>query len=113
MEEILNLVQVIYVSLDQSRLNSMMPAGQCRLNPVIVCIQDSSHLYDSIVKLLFKLHEGLSGEMLQDSRRRLNDQFQRLKRFYSQSSKLQYFKTLIQIPMLPEVKPLLLRFIFQ
>jgi huntingtin interacting protein 1 len=58
MEEILSLVQVIFTSLDQSRSNSMTSAGQCRLNPLIVCIQDSSLLYDYVVKVLFKLHEG-------------------------------------------------------
>ncbi|CAF3309074.1 unnamed protein product [Rotaria socialis] len=105
MEEILNLVQVIFTSLDQSRLNSMTAAGQCRLNPIIICIQDSSLLYDYIVKVLFKLHEGLSSDILQDRRRRLADQFRRLKRFYGQSSTLQYFKSLIKIPMLPENPP--------
>jgi huntingtin interacting protein 1 len=58
MEELLNLVQVIFTSLDQSRSNSMTTIGQCRLNPLIVCIQDSSLLYDYIVKIIFKLHEG-------------------------------------------------------
>ncbi|CAF2956264.1 unnamed protein product, partial [Rotaria sp. Silwood2] len=105
MEAILNLVQVIFKSLDQSRSNSMTAAGQCRLNPLIVCIQDSSLLYDYIVKVLFKLHEGLSGDVLQDHRQRLIDQFQRLKCFYAQSSTLQYFSNLIKIPVLPENPP--------
>jgi huntingtin interacting protein 1 len=43
MEELLNLVQIIFTSLDQSRTNSMTSTGQCRLNPL---------------KVLFKLHEG-------------------------------------------------------
>ncbi len=58
MEELLNLVQVIFTSLDRSRSNSMTIIGQCRLNPIIICIQDSSLLYDYIVKIIFKLHEG-------------------------------------------------------
>jgi huntingtin interacting protein 1 len=58
MEELLNLVQIIFTSLDQSRTNSMTSTGQCRLNPLIACVQDSSLLYDYIVKVLFKLHEG-------------------------------------------------------
>jgi huntingtin interacting protein 1 len=60
MEDLLNLVQVIFTSLDQSRSNSMTSAGQCRLNPITVCIQDSSLIYDYIVKIMFKLHEGKS-----------------------------------------------------
>ena len=55
---ILNLVQAALTSLDQSRANSMTSAGQCRLNPLIICIQDSNILYDFIVKILFQLHEG-------------------------------------------------------
>ncbi len=103
MEELLNLVQVIFTSLDQSRSNSMTTVGQCRLNPLVICIQDSSVLYDHIVKILFKLHEGVPSETLQDHRQRLVDQFRRLKRFYVQSSTLQYFKNLIQVPNLPDV----------
>lgn len=57
MEELLGLVEVVFTSLDQSRANSMTAAGQCRLHPLILCIQDSSLLYDYIVKVLFKLHD--------------------------------------------------------
>jgi len=57
MEELLGLVEVVFTSLDQSRANSMTTAGQCRLHPLIICIQDSSVLYDYIVKVLFKLHD--------------------------------------------------------
>ena len=122
MEEILNLVQVIFSSLDQSRTNSMTATGQCRLNPLIACVQDSSLLYDYIVKVLFKLHEGnekiallfdrlmiqenigLAGDTLQSHRLKLSDHFRRLKRFYSQTSTLQYFRNLIKVPILPEVQ---------
>ncbi|CAF0888214.1 unnamed protein product [Adineta ricciae] len=105
MEEILNLVQVIFSSLDQSRTNSMTATGQCRLNPLIACVQDSSLLYDYIVKVLFKLHEGLAGDTLQSHRVKLSDHFRRLKRFYSQTSTLQYFRNLIKVPILPENPP--------
>jgi len=64
MDELLNLVQVIFTSLDQSRSNSMTTIGQCRLNPIIICIQDSSLLYDYIVKIIFKLHEGRRNKFL-------------------------------------------------
>ena len=112
MEELLNLVQAIYTSLDKSRSNSMTAVGQCRLNPLIICIQDSSLLYDHIVKILFKLHEGVPNETLQDHRQRLADQFRRLKRFYAQSSTLQYFKNLIQVPNLPEVRHYTFHYLF-
>ncbi len=47
---------------------------------------------------------GLPGETLQGHRQRLIEQFRRLKRFYEQTSTLQYFKDLIKIPTLPEVR---------
>ena len=105
----------------------MTIAGQCRLHPLILCVQDSSLLYDYIVKVLFKLHEskekhllldrssenefcyaGLPGETLQGHRQRLLEQFRRLKRFYDQASTLQYFKDLIKVPSLPDVSKTLL-----
>lgn len=57
LEETLSLAESVFVSLDQSRANSMTVSGQCRLHPLILCVQDSSVLYDYIVKILFKLHE--------------------------------------------------------
>ncbi|XP_054166658.1 huntingtin-interacting protein 1-like [Oppia nitens] len=44
--EILSLQSNVFGSLDMSRSNSMTMAGQCRLAPLIPCIQDSSQLYD-------------------------------------------------------------------
>ena len=56
MDEILMLQGAVFGSLDMSRSNSMTNAGQCRLAPLIPGIQDSSHIYDFVVKLLFRLH---------------------------------------------------------
>lgn len=49
---------LVFNSLDMSRASSMTPSGQCRLAPLILCIMDSSSLYDYLVKMLFKLHAG-------------------------------------------------------
>lgn len=51
---------LVFGSLNMSRSNSMMSSGQCRLAPLIPCIQDSSQLYDYCVKILFKLHASKS-----------------------------------------------------
>ncbi|GIY04453.1 huntingtin-interacting protein 1 [Caerostris extrusa] len=75
MDEILALQ-----SADMSRSNSMTNCGQCRLAPLIPCIQDSSQLYDYTVKVL-------------------------LQQFYLSASNLQYFKHLIHVPLLPEKPP--------
>lgn len=81
----------------------MTSAGQCRLAPLIPCIQDSSQLYDFCVKILFKLHASLPPDLLSGHRQRFLKQFNELRQFYLTASTLQYFKTLIQIPLLPDV----------
>ena len=42
----------------------MTSSGQCRLAPLILCVQDSCQLYDYTVKLLFKLHSSMSCDHL-------------------------------------------------
>jgi len=105
MDEILALQTRIFGSLDMSRSNSMTPCGQCRLAPLIPMIQDSSQLYDTCVKLLFKLHAALPPDLLSGHRTRFLNQFRTLREFYMAASILQYFRNLIQIPTLPENPP--------
>lgn len=82
----------------------MTPCGQCRLAPLIPCIQDASHLYDYCVKILFKLHGSLPADTLTGHRDRFSKQFHELKSFYNTIKHMQYFKHLITIPSLPEVR---------
>ncbi|XP_052799561.1 huntingtin-interacting protein 1-like isoform X2 [Mya arenaria] len=105
MDEVLALQEQVYGSMDRSRANSMTNSGQCRLAPLILCIQDSCQLYDYIVKSLFKLHSSLPGDTLAGHRDRFLDQYKKLKEFYFQSSNLQYFKNLVQVPLLPDEPP--------
>lgn len=109
LDDILNLQTAIFASLDTTRASSMTNAGQCRLAPLIPCIQDSSCLYDYCVKVLFKLHSALPASTLEGHRSRCYGQFKLLKQFYVNSSHLQYFKNLIQVPALPENPPNFLR----
>jgi len=105
MDEILNLEKGVFSSLDMSKSNSMTASGQCRLAPLIVCIQDSVHLYDYTVKLLFLLHQHLPQDTLAGHTNRFLAQFTRLRKFYNNSSNLQYFKHLVQVPSLPDSPP--------
>lgn len=89
-----------------ARSNSMTSAGQCRLAPLIACIQDASKLYDYCVKIMFKLHLSLPPDTLTGHRERFLTQFKSLKKFYENTSNMQYFKDLIAIPPLPEVMEL-------
>lgn len=81
----------------------MTSCGQCRVAPLIPCIQDSAQLYDYSVKVLFKLHSALPPDTLDGHRKRFLKQFRDLKQFYTNSRTLQYFRNLISIPSLPEV----------
>ncbi|KFM62103.1 Huntingtin-interacting protein 1, partial [Stegodyphus mimosarum] len=105
MDEILTLQSSVFGSLDMSRSNSMTNCGQCRLAPLIPCIQDSSQLYDYTVKVLFKLHSALPPDTLTGHRERFLKQFKSLQQFYVSASNLQYFKHLIHVPLLPENPP--------
>lgn len=89
-----------------ARSNSMTSAGQCRLAPLIGCIQDASKLYDYCVKIMFKLHLSLPPDTLAGHRERFLTQFKSLRKFYENTSNMQYFKDLIAIPPLPEVMEL-------
>ncbi|KAJ8312658.1 hypothetical protein KUTeg_010031 [Tegillarca granosa] len=105
MDEILQLQQSVFSSLDMSRSNSMTNSGQCRLAPLILCIQDSCQLYDYIVKSLFRLHSSLPPDTLSGHRDRFLSAYKRLKQFYYSSHNLQYFKNLVQVPVLPDEPP--------
>ncbi|XP_076029660.1 huntingtin interacting protein 1 isoform X3 [Oratosquilla oratoria] len=115
MEGVLNVYEAVFGSLDPSRSNSMTKMGQCRLAPLIPCIQDSSCLYDCEVRILFQLHKvpkmcnpnlaSLPTDMLSGHRSRFYKQFTQLQQFYNNTRNLQYFKGLIQVPALPQDPP--------
>ncbi|XP_022697465.1 huntington interacting protein related 1-like isoform X2 [Varroa jacobsoni] len=109
MEKVLSLQAAVFGSLDMARANSMTNSGQCRLAPLICCIQDSSQLYDFAVKVLFHLHARLPADTLQGHRDRFMAQFRQLRGFYANCANLQYFKTLVQVPSLPPSPPNLLK----
>ncbi|OTF77794.1 huntingtin-interacting protein 1-like protein [Euroglyphus maynei] len=75
MDEILCLQNTVYLTLDTCYSSSMTSTGQCRIAPIIMCIQDSSQLYDFTVKILFKLHHALPHSTLEGHRERFYNQF--------------------------------------
>uniref|UniRef100_A0A915JRL9 ENTH domain-containing protein n=1 Tax=Romanomermis culicivorax TaxID=13658 RepID=A0A915JRL9_ROMCU len=104
-EDILALQRSVFNSLDMSRATSMTTSGQCKLAPLIICIQEASLLYDYLVKMMFKLYAALPPDILVGHQDRFNNLFKTLKQFYYTSSNLQYFKYLVSIPTLPETPP--------
>ncbi|XP_050310334.1 huntingtin-interacting protein 1 isoform X2 [Anthonomus grandis grandis] len=104
-DHVLALQDAVFGSLNMARSNSMTSAGQCRLAPLIPCIQDASKLYDYCVKILFRLYMRQPYDVLAGHRERFVKQFRALKKFYENTSNLQYFKDLISISPLPENPP--------
>ncbi|XP_017307665.1 huntingtin interacting protein 1 related b isoform X1 [Ictalurus punctatus] len=109
MDTELRLAEMVLRHLNTSIAISTLPAGQCKLAPLIQVIQDCSHLYHYTVKLLFKLHACLPADTLQGHRERFHDQFHSLKTFFNKARDMMYFKRLIQIPRLPDSPPNFLR----
>lgn len=83
----------------------MTAPGQCRLAPLIPCVQDSNQLYDFVVRIMFKLHASLPDDLLTGHRDRFRTLFIQLKNFYNQAKELQYFVNLITVPILPVNPP--------
>ncbi|CAH1233278.1 HIP1 [Branchiostoma lanceolatum] len=98
-------IPTVFATLDPARSNSMTSTGQCRIAPLMPLILDSSHLYEFILKLMFKLHSCLPADVLDGHRDRFLHQFHGLKKFYHAAGKLQFFRTMLQVPQLPEEPP--------
>uniref|UniRef100_A0A7G3ACX7 Putative actin-binding protein n=1 Tax=Lutzomyia longipalpis TaxID=7200 RepID=A0A7G3ACX7_LUTLO len=105
LDEIIALQDAVFKSLTSFHVSSMTSAGQCRVAPLIPCIQDSSPLYDFLVRIMFKLHSNLPAELLTGHRERFRTAFGQLSKFYDESRSLQYFMTLITVPQLPSHAP--------
>uniref|UniRef100_A0A3B4F6Z2 Huntingtin-interacting protein 1-related protein-like n=1 Tax=Pundamilia nyererei TaxID=303518 RepID=A0A3B4F6Z2_9CICH len=88
--------------VEANQAKSTTPAGQCRLIPLIPLIQDCSFLYHFCVRLLFKLHS-ISPDVLLGHRDRFRDLFMSLTQFFDKAREMEFFKTFIQIPDLPDV----------
>uniref|UniRef100_A0A3Q3CQF0 ENTH domain-containing protein n=1 Tax=Haplochromis burtoni TaxID=8153 RepID=A0A3Q3CQF0_HAPBU len=94
--------------VEANQAKSTTPAGQCRLIPLIPLIQDCSFLYHFCVRLLFKLHS-ISPDVLLGHRDRFRDLFMSLTQFFDKAREMEFFKTFIQIPDLPDAPPNFLR----
>lgn len=105
MDNLLCLQSNVYDAMECLRWSSLVPQGQCLLAPLILVIVDTSKFYDYLVKMIFKLHGQLPPDALEGHRTRFREIFRRTKKFYEESSNLQYFKYLVSIPTLPSAAP--------
>uniref|UniRef100_A0A3Q3LV53 Huntingtin-interacting protein 1-related protein-like n=1 Tax=Mastacembelus armatus TaxID=205130 RepID=A0A3Q3LV53_9TELE len=102
----LKMAETVLRQLDANGTKSTSPAGQCRLMPLIPLIVDCSFLYHFSVRLMFKLHS-ISPDILLGHRERFRDLFMSLTQFFNRAREMEFFKTIIQIPDLPDVRNIL------
>uniref|UniRef100_A0A3B3VP44 Huntingtin interacting protein 1 related n=1 Tax=Poecilia latipinna TaxID=48699 RepID=A0A3B3VP44_9TELE len=105
----LHSVNDLLFTMDANGAKSTTPAGQCRLTPLIPLILDCSYLYHFSVRLLFKLHSCISADVLLGHRERFRDLFTSLTQFFNRAREIEFFKSIIQIPDLPDGPPNFLR----
>uniref|UniRef100_A0A673KSD3 Huntingtin-interacting protein 1-related protein-like n=1 Tax=Sinocyclocheilus rhinocerous TaxID=307959 RepID=A0A673KSD3_9TELE len=112
MEAALKLQETVFRQMESSSTSSTTPVGQCRLAPLVLVIQDCGPLYHFLVKLLFKLHSREScclhaalfiyifwSVFVLHS----------LTQFFERARGMEFFKSIIQIPDLPDEPPNFLR----
>ncbi|XP_067341377.1 huntingtin-interacting protein 1-related protein-like isoform X1 [Channa argus] len=109
MEAGLKMAETVLRQLDANGAKSTTPAGQCRLTPLIPLLLDCSFLYHFTVRLMFKLHSRFSPDVLLGHRERFRDLFMSLTHFFNRAREMEFFKSVIQIPELPDAPPNFLR----
>uniref|UniRef100_A0A673KF54 Huntingtin-interacting protein 1-related protein-like n=1 Tax=Sinocyclocheilus rhinocerous TaxID=307959 RepID=A0A673KF54_9TELE len=108
-EAALKLQETVFRQMESSSTSSTTPVGQCRLAPLVLVIQDCGPLYHFLVKLLFKLHSRTPVDSLLGHRERFREQFNGLTQFFERARGMEFFKSIIQIPDLPDEPPNFLR----
>uniref|UniRef100_A0A8C2IT99 Huntingtin interacting protein 1 related n=1 Tax=Cyprinus carpio TaxID=7962 RepID=A0A8C2IT99_CYPCA len=109
MEAALKLQETVFRQMESSSTSSTTPVGKCRLAPLVLVVQDCGPLYHFLVKLLFKLHSRIPLDALLGHRERFREQFNSLTQFFERVRGMEFFKSIIQIPDLPDEPPNFLR----
>ncbi|KAF6780388.1 hypothetical protein AHF37_00110 [Paragonimus kellicotti] len=105
LEEILGFGLTIVDSFSQVRSKIFTAAGQCKMAPVLLCLQDAAAIYELVVHFLFKLHDLLGNDTMFGHRARFTSLHNSLKSFFEQAAHVQYFHSLVQIPALSQKPP--------
>uniref|UniRef100_A0A671PPD9 Huntingtin-interacting protein 1-related protein-like n=1 Tax=Sinocyclocheilus anshuiensis TaxID=1608454 RepID=A0A671PPD9_9TELE len=103
---ILNCNNISVFTMESSSTSSTTPVGQCRLAPLVLVIQDCGPLYHFLVKLLFKLHSRECFYSLQLAKHK--NGVHEIS-FFERARGMEFFKSIIQIPDLPDEPPNFLR----
>ncbi|CAH8496110.1 unnamed protein product [Schistosoma turkestanicum] len=105
LEETLRFKDVVFLSVEGIQAASFTPSGQCKLIPLVQCIQDAAALYELSVQVIFKLHELLGNGTMSGHRERFRDLHISVKKFFENVSHMQYFRSFVHIPSISQNPP--------
>ncbi|KAF8560911.1 hypothetical protein P879_05349 [Paragonimus westermani] len=105
LEEILSFGLSIVDSFSQVRSKIFTAAGQCKMAPVLLCLQDAAAIYELVVQFLFRLHDLLGNDTMFGHRARFTSLHNSLKSFFERAAHMQYLHSLVQIPALSQKPP--------
>uniref|UniRef100_A0A336M2F7 CSON010792 protein n=1 Tax=Culicoides sonorensis TaxID=179676 RepID=A0A336M2F7_CULSO len=100
LNEIIALSALVYETMTKFNVNPMSSAGQCRIEPLTIQIEESYLLYNHSLHFMHVLHSKVSYELLAGHRSRFNVIFNELKSIYNKARGFEYLENLITIPML-------------
>ncbi|KAI0990301.1 hypothetical protein GJ496_004364 [Pomphorhynchus laevis] len=106
---ILDFQKSVFASIHQDGTFSHTAQGQCRLSPLVCCIQEANCLYDLLVKMLFEMHTALKQGDLDGHHTRFRSIFKKLQKFYHISTSYKFLKDLLVIPALTKEPNFLLK----
>jgi len=101
----LNLSDTIMQTIKGYDTSETTQAGFCRMHPCTLIILDCSHLYDFLVKILFKMHNQLPADVLEGHRSRFKVNHNKLRSFYETCNNITYIRERISLPEIPKEAP--------
>ncbi|OMJ29072.1 Endocytosis protein end4 [Smittium culicis] len=81
--------------------------NECKIAALVPLVEESYGIYNFATRMLIAMHGRVDGadEALEPLRNRFNTQHHRLRKFYSDCSKLRYLTSLITVPKLTQTPP--------
>ncbi|XP_076250277.1 huntingtin-interacting protein 1-like [Rhynchophorus ferrugineus] len=105
LDQILDLQEGVFSTISLTRYTLITTTEECRLAPIIICIEESSKLYEYSARLLDILHSKLQPDILIEAKGRFMTQFTALKTFFEYCNEIPYFTNSVSIPLLPKDPP--------
>ncbi|XP_040571789.1 huntingtin-interacting protein 1 [Lepeophtheirus salmonis] len=104
-DKLLNFINSVLETFDALKSNSVSSSAQCRLSPLITCINESHKIMEISTSFLAKVYKKLPPDSLEGHVLRYNEIYNGLKAFYDRCSTLTYFLGLVNVPQMPKNPP--------